>query len=172
MKSTTNKNQKAGAKRIIIGAKPRSAAGNAAGKSKIILQDKQVSNNGNNRKAAPKSEARGGGANAPNVANKPKANNGRPGPATSQKSVPQQQPKSNTAALNNVTSSNARPTSAKGGKSSGSLSDMTMALQTANSIAINRSHPRQSEVIQLLQTYDKGWVENKRFIELLRGMIF
>jgi len=54
----------------------------------------------------------------------------------------------------------------------GSLSEIAVAIQTANAIAMNRTHPRQAEVVDLLRTHEKGWVENKKFMELLRGMVF
>jgi hypothetical protein len=63
-------------------------------------------------------------------------------------------------------------TSSRGAARGGSVSELTLALQTANYIAINRSHPRQQEVVELLRTHEKGWVDDKKFIALLRGMIF
>ena len=53
-----------------------------------------------------------------------------------------------------------------------SVSDLTLALQTANSIAINRSHPRQTDVVELLRTHEKGWIDDHKFVQVLRGMIF
>lgn len=53
-----------------------------------------------------------------------------------------------------------------------SMSAITVALQTANSIAVNRAHPRQTDVIDLLRTREKGWIDDKRFQELLRGLVF
>lgn len=73
--------------------------------------------------------------------------------------------------LNNTngTSKTATSTTKPKGKS---LSSITMALQTANAIAANKSHPRGSEVSELLRTHQKGWIDNDRFMELLQGMLF
>jgi len=53
-----------------------------------------------------------------------------------------------------------------------SLANISKALQTARAIATNANHPKQSDVSQLIVTYEKGWIDNKKFVELLRGMLF
>jgi hypothetical protein len=54
----------------------------------------------------------------------------------------------------------------------GSVSELTVALQTANSIAINRTHPKQAEVVELLRTHEKGWIDDTKFVQVLRGLAF
>lgn len=46
------------------------------------------------------------------------------------------------------------------------------ALQTASAIAANRSHPNHTEVSQLIITFEKGWIDEEKFTELLQGMLF
>ena len=46
------------------------------------------------------------------------------------------------------------------------------ALQTASVIASNRSHPNHAEVSHLIQTFEKGWINEAKFNELLQGMLF
>jgi hypothetical protein len=54
----------------------------------------------------------------------------------------------------------------------GSVSELTLALQTANSIAINRAHPKQTEVVELLRTHEKGWIDDAKFTQVLKGLVF
>lgn len=45
------------------------------------------------------------------------------------------------------------------------------AVQTAAAIASNPAHPRSKDVRELLNSYEKGWVEEHKFKELLQGMV-
>lgn len=45
------------------------------------------------------------------------------------------------------------------------------ALQTAASIAANPAHPRNKDVRELLNSFEKGWIEEDRFKALLQGMV-
>jgi hypothetical protein len=43
-----------------------------------------------------------------------------------------------------------------------------VAVQTAQVIAGNTAHKNNTEVKQLLSTYEKGWIDGPKFAELLR----
>ena len=45
-------------------------------------------------------------------------------------------------------------------------------LATAKAIASAPSHPKKSAVKELLSVWEKGWVDDKKFGELLGGMLF
>ena len=51
-------------------------------------------------------------------------------------------------------------------------SSIAVAVQTANSIASNNSHPNQSQVSELLGTLEKGWIDEKKFIDILKTLMF
>ena len=48
----------------------------------------------------------------------------------------------------------------------------SMALQTAQAVASNRGHPKHQEVGELLNTMNKGWIDQGKFAELLQGILF
>ena len=54
----------------------------------------------------------------------------------------------------------------------GSFMAGSMALQTAQAIASNRGHPKHQEVGELLNTMNKGWIDQGKFAELLQGILF
>lgn len=54
----------------------------------------------------------------------------------------------------------------------GRVNSSQTALQTASVIASNRSHPNHAEVSHLIQTFEKGWINEAKFNELLQGMLF
>lgn len=161
----------ASAQKPRVGAKPKPvprarvaapANNNRAPAQKIILQDVRpgsAKSTGQNRRAnAPAKVVVRQPARANNAqANKAPA---RPNSAPRQ---PQQQQKQQQAAP-------AARAPARSGK--GSVSELTLALQTANSIAINRAHPRQAEVVELLRTHEKGWIDDHKFTTLLKGLVF
>lgn len=51
-------------------------------------------------------------------------------------------------------------------------SEFSIALNTARAISTNRSHPKQGEVLELIRTYEKGWVDEKKFVSVLRTLAF
>mmetsp|Transcript_37019 Transcript_37019/g.73672 ORF Transcript_37019/g.73672 Transcript_37019/m.73672 type:complete len:202 (+) Transcript_37019:108-713(+) len=85
---------------------------------------------------------------------------------------------------NNRANTNTRPVSAPRQKQQipaltaqprsrvGGASEITLALQTANSIAINRAHPKQADVVELLRTREKGWIDDHKFMQVLKGLVF
>lgn len=106
--------------------------------------------------AASNAKAAGGNKPKPtkailkNIQNYVKQNIVKPG-----KPVPVAAPKAK--AINRVGTS-------KGGVASS-------AVQTAASIASNPAHPRNKDVRELLNTFQKGWVDENKFKELLQGMV-
>jgi len=44
------------------------------------------------------------------------------------------------------------------------------AIQTAKAIA-KSNHPKSKEIQQLLQTMDKGWIDNAKFMQILKPLI-
>ena len=60
------------------------------------------------------------------------------------------------------------------GMYSGSAAFMqgSMALQTAQAVASNPGHPKHQEVGELLNTMNKGWIDQGKFAELLQGILF
>ena len=56
--------------------------------------------------------------------------------------------------------------------SAGSFMAGSMALQTAQAVASNRGHPKHQEVGELLNTMNKGWIDQSKFAELLQGILF
>ena len=44
------------------------------------------------------------------------------------------------------------------------------AMQTAKAIA-KSNHPKSKEIQQLLQTMDKGWIDNAKFMQILKPLI-
>lgn len=51
-------------------------------------------------------------------------------------------------------------------------SKLENALQTANSVMRNKQHKNHNEVKQLVDSYKKQWVTEKRFLELLPKLVF
>ena len=51
-------------------------------------------------------------------------------------------------------------------------SSISVAIQTANAIASNNSHPNQSQVSELLSTLEKGWIDEKKFVDILKTLMF
>ena len=51
-------------------------------------------------------------------------------------------------------------------------SSISVAIQTANAIASNNSHPNQSQVSELLSTFEKGWIDEKKFVDILKTLMF
>ena len=51
-------------------------------------------------------------------------------------------------------------------------STIALALQSANAIATNRTHPNQSQVSELINTYEKGWITPDKFVEILKTLMF
>ena len=45
------------------------------------------------------------------------------------------------------------------------------AVQTAAAIASNPAHPRSKDVRELLNTFEKGWIDENKFKQLLQGMV-
>lgn len=124
-----------------------------APRQKIILQESQ-------KKTAPKPAANAN--KQQNSRNAPATNSGRNASRpNSAASVPAARPRENNNASRNTNN---------GGPAN--QSELARALQTANSIAITRSHPKQAEVVELLRTHEKGWVDDRKFITLLKSLAF
>jgi hypothetical protein len=142
-----------------VQAKPRPTSG-----PKIILQDPP-------RNARPAAPARA--ANNNNQARKPaQANNkpSRPNSAGSRSTAPparNNQQQTQQRAPKPAVQNKQQPARGRG-----SVSELTLALQTANSIAINRAHPKQTEVVELLRTHEKGWIDDAKFTQVLKGLVF
>ena len=164
--------------------KKNNAGGNNR-QPKLILQESQSvgsarsrgSNNKTKVNANRNSNAGAQGGNRPPAKNK--NNNNKPAAATARSNAqPQQKKQPQLQKVQQQAAASVRVNKQQGGAGAGagntknSLADMTLALQTANSIAINRTHPRQAEVIDLLRTHEKGWIDDRKFTELLRGLIF
>ena len=47
-----------------------------------------------------------------------------------------------------------------------------VAMQTARVIATTPSHRRHTEVAELVRTFEKGWIDELKFAELLQGLLF
>jgi hypothetical protein len=47
-----------------------------------------------------------------------------------------------------------------------------MARETAAAIARNNSHPHCKEVLELLRTQEKGWVDDQKFVDFLQTLLF
>jgi hypothetical protein len=56
-----------------------------------------------------------------------------------------------------------------GNKSGGGVANY--AVQTAAAIASNPAHPRSKDVRELLNTFEKGWIDDNKFKQLLQGMV-
>ena len=54
----------------------------------------------------------------------------------------------------------------------GSFMAGSMALQTAQAVASNRGHPKHQEVGELLNTMNKGWIDQGKFAEVLQSILF
>ena len=48
----------------------------------------------------------------------------------------------------------------------------SMALQTAQAVASNRGHPKHQEVGELLNTMNKGWIDQGKFADVLQSILF
>jgi hypothetical protein len=74
------------------------------------------------------------------------------------------------------TNANSRPSSAGSGtviKRLGSNKTATkVAITTAECIASSRDHPKRKEVKELLQSFEKGWVNFDKFTSILQGLVF
>lgn len=46
------------------------------------------------------------------------------------------------------------------------------AVQTAKSIVNNPKHVKHSDVKSLLDSYQKGWIVEEKFIDILKGLLF
>jgi hypothetical protein len=46
------------------------------------------------------------------------------------------------------------------------------AVQTARSIIDNPNHVKHSDVKSLLDSYQKGWITEEKFIDILKGLLF
>mmetsp|Transcript_29553 Transcript_29553/g.42202 ORF Transcript_29553/g.42202 Transcript_29553/m.42202 type:complete len:101 (+) Transcript_29553:203-505(+) len=57
-------------------------------------------------------------------------------------------------------------------KTTADTSTIALALQSANAIATNRTHPNQSQVSELINTYEKGWITPGKFVEILKTLMF
>lgn len=67
----------------------------------------------------------------------------------------------------------AKPAAAGGNTNNNSTkSKLETALQTASAVMRNKQHKNHSEVQQLVDSYKKQWVTEKRFLELLPKLIF
>ena len=51
-------------------------------------------------------------------------------------------------------------------------SGQSTAIQTAQVVAQNKSHAKHREVNELLQTLQKGWIDQRKFADLLQGILF
>jgi hypothetical protein len=54
----------------------------------------------------------------------------------------------------------------------GGNSQIAMARETAAAIARNNSHPHCKEVLELLRTQEKGWVDDQKFVDILQTLLF
>ena len=50
--------------------------------------------------------------------------------------------------------------------------DMTVTIQTAVAIASDGSHPHNAEVADLLKSLERGWMNEQKFREVLRNLVF
>lgn len=66
-----------------------------------------------------------------------------------------------------ATAANVNGKAAKGIKSK-----LETALQTASAVMRNKNHKNHGEVQQLVDSYKKQWVTEKRFLELLPKLVF
>lgn len=90
----------------------------------------------------------------------------------SNKTSQKQQPRTNNGVATSQRPNQRNVISDSKKKNAADVSNITVALETANAIAVNHSHPRRADVIDLLRTHQKGWVDNKKFLELLKGLLF
>lgn len=127
-----------------------------APRQKIILQESQ-------KKTAPKP-----------AANTNKQQNGNRNATISSSSRNASRPNSAASVPARARDNNAPRNTTNNTSNSGpaNQSELARALQTANSIAITRSHPKQAEVVELLRTHEKGWVDDRKFITLLKSLAF
>lgn len=61
---------------------------------------------------------------------------------------------------------------ASGAKNGAVKSKLETALQTASAVMRNKQHKNHAEVEQLVQSYKKQWVTEKKFLELLPKLVF
>ena len=50
--------------------------------------------------------------------------------------------------------------------------NITVCVQTAEAIARNATHKSQKEVLHLLSTWEKGWIDDQKFCEILTELAF
>lgn len=124
-----------------------------AAKSKLVLLDPPRSKNPVPalRAVAPAKKNNNGGQVSNKTTSRPSANT-RAAPAPRQQNIP------------------ALTQTAPRGR--GGSSEISLAIQTANSIAINRAHPKQADVVELLRTREKGWIDDNKFMQVLKGLVF
>lgn len=60
----------------------------------------------------------------------------------------------------------------KGNAAKGIKSKLETALQTASAVMRNKNHKNHAEIQQLVESYKKQWVTEKRFLELLPKLVF
>ena len=49
--------------------------------------------------------------------------------------------------------------------------DISVSVQTAESIASNPHHPRSAEILDLLRTFERGWISNDKFKQILAELV-
>eukprot|EP01041_Mallomonas_annulata_P008473 gene8473-17464_t len=59
----------------------------------------------------------------------------------------------------------------KGPKMVAPVAGLKTVIQTAEAIANDGSHPHNSEVVDLLRTYQRGWMDENSFRDILRNLI-
>ena len=64
----------------------------------------------------------------------------------------------------------AKKTNDKSVNSSNNNNKVLNAIQTAKAIA-KSNHPKSKEIQQLLQTKEKGWIDNDKFMQILKPLI-
>lgn len=90
----------------------------------------------------------------------PKATNVKRQPAVNVNTKPKAKPAASVANVNGRKA-------AKGIKSK-----LETALQTASAVMRNKNHKNHAEIQQLVDSYKKQWVTEKRFLELLPKLVF
>lgn len=78
----------------------------------------------------------------------------------------------NKSAVNRNPVKATKPVGHSGGKNGGIKSKLETALQTASAVMNNKQHKNYAEVQQLVDSYKKKWVTEKKFLELLPRLVF
>lgn len=120
------------------------------------------------REDEQKRKALAGGSSSSNAKPKGKAVKAAKTTKATQKSVQQVASRSSSRTSNQSQSQGQQGQ----GKQSSGQSKLQHSLQTARVIASSKAHFNHAEVQALLHSYDKGWVDGPKFLQLLPPLLF